>query len=193
MKPKTSSPNALTLALLSRPETVFKVSDIAMLTGVTDSLAIAQRLHYAVRKGYLLSPRKGIYARPGFSLEELACRLYVPSYISLEYVLQREGVIFQYGSEITCVGRLSREMDVDGSTILYRKIKDPILLDFTGIEMGRVNIATKERAFLDMLYLNAHCHFDNPQILDRDKVENLLPVYDSVTLTKRAKKILDHD
>lgn len=192
MENKSSSPNALSLALLSRPETVFKVSDVAMLTGVTDPLSIAQRLHYAVRNGYLVSPRKGFYARPGFSMEEMACRLYVPSYISLEYVLQREGVIFQYGSEITAVGRFCREVNINGSTILYRKIKDSILLNPVGVELGTINLATKERAFLDMLYLNANCHFDNPRLLDRDKVEGLLPVYNSVTLTKRAKNILDN-
>lgn len=192
MKTNSSSPNALSIALLSRPETVFKVSDVAMLTGVTDPLSIAQRLHYAVRNGYLVSPRKGFYARPGYSMEEMACRLYVPSYISLEYVLQRAGVIFQYGSEITAAGRFTREVNVDGSTILYRKVKDSILLNTAGIERGAINIATKERAFLDMLYLNANCHFDNPRLLDRARVEYLLPVYNSATLTKRAKTILDN-
>lgn len=192
MEANYSSPNALSLALLSRPESVFTVSDVAMYTGVTSPGAIARRMLYAVRNRILVSPRKGFYARPGYSIEEMACRLYVPSYISLEYVLQREGVIFQYSSVITSVARLSREVDIDGRTLSYRKIKDSILIDTSGIEHGTVNIATKERAFLDMLYLNANCHFDNPGLLDRSKVEQLLPIYNSKTMAQRAINILDH-
>jgi len=61
-----------------------------------------------VRAGKFLNPRKGIYAKSGFSKEELACILYTPAYISLEYVLQKAGVVFQYDPALTAVSYLSR-------------------------------------------------------------------------------------
>ena len=188
-----SSPNALTLELLSQSRvSVFRISDVAMMTGETDRSKLVQRLRYGVSKGYLVSPCKGIYAKKDFSIEELACKLYVPSYISLDTVLQKAGVIFQYSSEISLVSYLSRTIDLSGKSIKYRKIKNEIIIDMRGINRGEINMATPERAFLDTLYLNSHYHFDNPSILDKYAVENLLSIYNSPTLAKRAHNILSH-
>lgn len=187
-----SSPNSTALTLMQQPQTVFKVTDIALLTGDTNPIAIVQRMAYALKKKLFVSPRRGVYAKHGYSFDELACRLFVPSYLSLEHILQRAGVIFQYGSETTMVSYLNRTIDVDSRTISYRKIKDEILINPAGIRRGIVNEATTERAFLDMLYLNANCHFDNPAAIDKDTVIKLLPIYNSPTLSKRALKILDN-
>ena len=143
------------------------------------------------KKGEIINPRKGIYAKPGYDEKELACLLYTPSYISLEYVLQRAGIIFQYSDEITSVGNLSRSVEIDGKVYRYRKIKGEILIDTAGvIREGNVNIATQERAFLDTLYLNSNYYFDNPVSLDKQKVLSLLPIYNSKTLEQRVTKIL---
>ena len=188
-----SSPNAITLEILNQSRaSIFRVSDIAMMTGETNRSRIVQRLRYGVKKGYLVSPCNGIYAKTDYSLEELACKLYIPSYISLETVLQKAGVIFQYSGEISLVSYLSRTVRVAGRSLRYRKIKNEIIMDMRGINRGEINIATAERAFLDTLYLNSHYHFDNPGILDRNMIESLLPIYHSPTLTKRALNILSH-
>ena len=188
-----SSPNALTLELLSQSRaSVFRIADVAMITGETNRSRLVQRLRYGVSKGYLVSPCNGIYAKTDFSIEELACKLYVPSYISLDTVLQKAGVIFQYSSEITMVSYLSRSVDISGKSIRYRKMKNEIIVDMRGINRGEVNEATPERAFLDTLYLNSHYHFDNPSVLDKNVIENLLSVYNSPTLAKRAHNILSH-
>lgn len=186
-----SSPNALILELLNQDRaTVFRISDIAMMTGETDRSRLVQRLRYGIKKGYLSSPCHGIYAKKKYSVEELACKLYVPSYISLDTVLQKAGVIFQYSEEISLVSYLSRHIEVGGRQIRYRKIKNQIIVDLNGINRGEINEATPERAFLDTLYLNSHYHFDNPAVLDMDKIKRLLPIYHSPTLTKRALNIL---
>ena len=52
--------------------------------------------------------------------EELACTLYTPSYISLEYVLQKAGVVFQYDERITAVSYLRRSIDIQFQNA-YRK------------------------------------------------------------------------
>lgn len=188
-----SSPNGIILDLLCQSRaTVFRISDVAMITGETNRSRLVQRLRYGVSKGYIVSPCKGIYAKTDFSMGELACKLYVPSYISLDTVLQKAGVIFQYSSEITMVSYLSRTVDLSGKAIRYRKIKNEIIVDMRGIKRGEINEATPERAFLDTLYLNSHYHFDNPSVLDKNVIESLLSVYNCATLAKRAHNILSH-
>ena len=156
-----------------------------------DRETVKNRMIGYVRAGEILNPRKGIYAKPCYDEKELACLLYTPSYISLGYVLQRAGIVFQYSDEITSVGNLSRSIEIDGKVYRYRKIKGEILVDTTGIlREGNVNMASPERAFLDTLYLNSNYCFDNPSSLNKEKVLSLLPIYNSKTLEKRALKIL---
>jgi len=145
-----------------------------MLVGVSDFKPLNKKLNYHVRTGKLLNPRKGIYAKPGYKPEELACIVYTPSYISLEYVLQRSGVIFQYGSVITSISYLSRRIEVDDMAYQYRKIKGDILANLNGINRlaNHVNIASAERAFMDVMYLDPNYYFDNLFLaIWRDTVE----------------------
>lgn len=184
--------NQLLLDLYKDKASVFTMQKIAMAYGQgLDRNMVKNRMIGYVRKGEILNPRKGIYAKPGYDENELACLLYSPSYISLEYVLQRSGVIFQYSDEITIVGNLSRSLEIDGKVYRYRKIKGKILIDTSGIiREGNVNIASPERAFLDTLYLDSNYYFDNPSLLDKEKVVSLLPIFSSKTLERRVLKIL---
>ena len=171
--------------------TVFTLNDIAVLTGESDFNSLNKKINYQVGQGRLERPRKGIYVKEGYNPEELACKLYVPSYISLEYILQEAGVMFQYDSRITSVSYLTREVTIEQKTYSYRKIKGEIMIDTSGIiRNGNINKATPERAFLDLLYLNGDYYFDNLNPLDRDVINRLLPIYDSKILPKRAQKIL---
>lgn len=184
--------NQLLLDLYKDKASVFTMQGIAMAYGQgLERNTIKNRMISYVKKGEIINPRKGIYAKPGYDEKELACLLYTPSYISLEYVLQRAGIIFQYSDEITSVGNLSRSVEIDGKVYRYRKIKGEILIDTAGvIREGNVNIATQERAFLDTLYLNSNYYFDNPISLDKQKVLSLLPIYNSKTLEQRVTRIL---
>lgn len=154
-------------------DTVFTLPAVALLLGETSFQLLNQKLNYYARTGKLLRPRKGIYAKPGYNPEELACLLYTPSYLSLEYVLQKAGIVFHYNSRITAVSYLSRTVEVENQTIVYRKIKNEILVDLRGIaRKGNINEAIPERAFLDTLYLNGSYYFDNIHSLDGKKSRN---------------------
>jgi len=171
--------------------TVFRINDIALLTDNADPL-LYQKLNKLVKKGKLLNIRKGIYAKEGYKSEELACLLYTPTYISLGYVLQRSGVIFQYDSAITNICYLNRDICVNGQSIQYRQVKREILLNTNGIiHTNNTNTATPERAFLDTLYLNGFFYFDNIKPLNVKKIYELLPIYNSASLIKKAEKILN--
>jgi len=183
----------LIFSLYNDSRTVFKLNDIAMLTGETNFEALNKKLNYYVRTGKILNLRKGIYAKLNYNLEELACRIFLPSYISLEYVLQKSGVVFQYSSEITSVSYLSRNVEINNQAFSFRKIKNNLLMNTLGIiqNQNSVNIATPERALLDMLYLNANYHFDNLNSLDKSLLINLLPLYNSKTISQRLNKIIN--
>lgn len=172
--------------------TVFKLTDIAMLFPLDDVKYLSDRLGYYVQTGRLQNPRKGIYAKTNYNPLELANILYAPSYISLDYVLQQAGIVFQYDTRYTSVSYLSREIDADGMIFSYRRIKEEIIMDSTGIVRSpeNINIATPERAFLDMLYLNKAFYFDNLNTLDSPLINRILPAYGSVALERRVTKLL---
>lgn len=184
----------IVLSLYKDDRTVFRLIDVAMLTEETDMQRLSKKLNYYVGNGQLQNPRKGIYTKPGYRPEELACRIYSPSYISLEYVLQKAGVIFQFDGKITVVSYLSRNIEVNKQSISYRKIKGELLVNTSGLRKlsTHVNIAGPERAFLDMLYLNPNFYFDNLNPLDKKLLIKLLSVYQSKALNQRVNKIL-HD
>lgn len=171
--------------------TVFRLSDIAMLFPEEESKYLANRTGYYVQTGRLLNLRKGIYAKLGYNPLECANIFYTPSYISLEYVLQQAGVVFQYDSRYTSVCYLSREIEVDGNIYNYRRIKEEIVIDTTGIiRKDNINVATPERAFLDMLYLNKDFYFDNINSLDRQLISRIIHIYKSAALKKRVTELL---
>lgn len=194
MNSSRNTDNDILLAIYKEPVSVYRLKDIAILVNETDFNSLNGKLNYYVRSGKLLNPRKGIYAKPGFTAEEVACKLYTPSYISLQYVLQRSGMIFQYDSAVTAVSYLSRSVDLGGQALVYRKMKGSVLVNTRGIlrEKG-ISIATAERAFLDLCYLDIYYYFDNLHPLNRDKISQLLPVYQNAALNKRVTKLLLND
>jgi len=183
---------SLLLDIFKDQRTVFKIADITMLFPHEDSRYISDRMRYYVKTGRLLNPRKGVYAKPGYYPLELANILYTPSYISLEYVLQKSGIVFQYDTRITSISYLSRELIVDDRFLSYRKISQNIIMESAGIfrDGTHVNMATPERAFLDILYLNKDFYFDNLKPLDKQMIDKIIPAYKSMSLETRVQKLL---
>ena len=149
--------------ILSSSRSVFNIQSLRMLMECENSQKLTQSLHYYIKEGKISNPRRGIYTKAYYNEQEMACSLFRPVYISLEYVLQRAGVVFQYD---------------DG---------------MEGIEQhDNILIATPERAFLDMVYLSAgNCYFDNLHPLNKTKVKQLLPLYQSKVLTMRTTELLN--
>ena len=188
-----SSQTSLFQMILESPRTVFTVQSLMMQTGCNYSSRLAKSLHYYAKEGRIRNPRRGIYTKQKYDVQELACSLFRPSYISLEYVLQRAGVVFQWDDSVTCVSYLSRAVEVDGKQYQYRKISPELWIGLEGIEQrDNVAIATPERAFLDMVYLSAgNCYFDNLRPLSVKQVRKLLPLYRSQKLNERVATLLN--
>ncbi len=178
--------NELLTALYKRTETVFTLKDISLMFPDISYVNLKKRMAYFAGKGGIKKIRRGIYVKDNYDILELANKLYSPSYISLETVLAKEGVVFQYYREIFLVSYLSRSLTVAGNDLGYRKIKDEILFNHKGIErINQTEVATKERAFLDVVFLYKDYYFDNLRPLDWEKIEELKVIYNSKIFNKR--------
>lgn len=178
--------------ILSSSRTVFTTQGLTMTDDTRDCASIGRSLRYYVSSGAIRSPRNGIFTKPKYEEQEMACVLLKPSYISLEYVLARAGVTFQYSEEITCISYQTRTIEVDGKSYVFRKINPMLWVNMLGIEQrDNIAIATPERAFLDMVYLSAgQCYFDNLHPLSKRLIRKILPVYNSKVLAKRVEELL---
>jgi len=172
--------------------TVFTFNDIGLLLGESDKDKLKQKVNYYVRNNMMLNIRKGLYAKENYNPEELACKIFTPAYLSLEYVLQKAGAIFQYSGKFTLVSYLSRSIKADNNLLEYRRIKEPVLINTTGINRlpADINIASPERAFLDILYLDKEFYLDNPEALDKKKIISILPAYNSKVMAERVRKAI---
>ena len=176
--------------LLRSPKTVFTTKDIALLWNEKGKNNVSVRLSSYVKNGKLIRVHQGIYAKDkNYDRFELATRIYTPSYVSFETVLTRAGVNFQYYGNIFVASYVTREIEVDGQKISFVRMKDYVLSDTTGIEhISDIATATKERAFLDRVYISKDYHFDHLDVLDWDKVFEILPVYRNQRMNKKVDK-----
>lgn len=179
-------------SILRSQKTVFSFKDIALLWGNSDNAAMV-RVSYYVKNGHLYHIRRGFYAKDkNYNKLELSVKIFTPSYVSFETVLASNDIIFQYYSQIFVASYLTRDIVCDDQTYSYRKIKDLVLANQSGVEnKNECSIATKERAFLDTLYINKDYHFDNLSPLDWDKVLEMLPMYKNKRMAEKVKKIYE--
>jgi len=123
-----------------------------------------KKITQLLKKEYLISLKKGIYTTRIYFLvnkkrlaEYLANVLYYPSYLSLEYVLQKQGLIpgavYVYSS---VTSKLPRAFQNKISTFSYRHIKESLFIGYDEVDFKenyKIKIATKAKALFDFLYL----------------------------------------
>lgn len=181
-------------SLLREHQTVFSFKELLLKFKPDKIKTLQSQLHYYVNNGDLHHIRRGLYARDSnYNRLELATKILTPSYISFETVLSSAGIIFQYYSQIFVASYQSREIVCDEKKYIFRTIKPTILTNSLGINIeAGYSIASPERAFLDIIYLDKNYHFDNLEPLDWDKVYEILPLYgNSISMKKRVA--LYHD
>ena len=174
------------LQLYKNKDTVFTAREVALLWREDNLNRLKNKIKYYVDKGDLIRLRRGIYAKKEYNIQEAAIKIYKPAYISFETVLTESGVIFQYYETIFAASYLSREIALsDGQKIKYRKLKNDILLNPKGIiQKGEIAVASVERAFLDMVYINPQYYFDNLSVIDWKKCWELAEIYKNKSLIK---------
>jgi len=149
-------------------------------------------------KGMVERISRGVYlntlreARP--DIEEIACFLRIPSYISCEWALNRHGVILQSPAVCTVltlqssVGK-SRNIATGGVTIEFSRIAPKLFTGFEGKD--GYNLATPEKALLDAIYLRKHVPFADEldfDAIDHDQLELLAQAFPAM-VKKRLNEV----
>src|SRR3989338_1188203 len=156
------------LDLMRSKNTIFTTKDVSLLWQESDVNYVRKKLYRYVKTGKLFSVRKGIYTKDkNYEKYELATKIFTPSYVSFETVLASSGVIFQFYGQVFAASYVSRQFTIEEQTYALRKIKNSVLTNRIGIEAkNNYFIASPERAFLDVMYLNKEYYFDNLSRID---------------------------
>jgi len=113
----------------------------------------------ALERGFITRLTRGVYVnsrlKPDPTLEEAACFVRTPSYISAEWALHLHGVIIQVPTVCTVVTLstavgVSRNLLWRDVAIEYSHIADKLYFGFEARE--GYNLATPEKALLDYVY-----------------------------------------
>lgn len=179
--------------LLRSNKTIFSNKDVALMWGEEADGSVRVRLNYYVKAKKLIRVHRGLYAKDkNYNRYELATRINTPSYISFETVLGSSGMTFQYYGNIFVASYIKRNMEVDGQRIEFVKMKDYVLSNTLGIENSDGYArATKERAYLDRIYVSKKYYIDNTSPLDWEKVFEILPIYHNKRMEKTVKGYYD--
>jgi len=98
---------------------------------------------------------QGIYIPFGkdLDIERVAGQIYLPCYLSFEYVLSKYGILNLVPYTLTfATPRKSRRYTIAGRDVEFRKIKQGLFWGFRDTESAC--IAEKEKAFLDQIYFH---------------------------------------
>jgi predicted transcriptional regulator of viral defense system len=158
--------------ILQKLSQLFRYADVEKYTGNANVF-----LTRALKNGLIERIARGVYInaflknRP--EIEDVACFLRTPSYISCEWALNRHGILLQ--SPLVCtvltlstaVG-LARNVQYGGATIEFSHLAARL---FTGFETREgYNMALPEKALLDTIYLRKAIPFpDELEIARLDK------------------------
>ena len=176
--------------LYQSSKTILTNRDLALLWQESNKNKLNAKIAYYVKQKILFSLARGIFTKTKqYDPKELATSIYIPAYISFETVLRESGVIFQHYDTIFVASKYSKTVIIDKHTFSFRKLKDAVLYNSTGIIIkDNYSIATTERAFLDMIYLFPNYYFDNLQSINFQKCFELATIYNNNQLVKRLNK-----
>ncbi|MBI5207058.1 MAG: hypothetical protein HY934_04625 [Candidatus Firestonebacteria bacterium] len=182
--------NNLIVKLYQIPKIVLTTKDIALIWHENNPNNLKSKISYYVKQGTLIKLTRGIFSKhKDYNPKELATSIYIPSYISFETVLREAGIIFQHYDTIFIASRWSKTIKCDEYVFTYRKMKDEILYNPTGIiNQDCYSIANKERAFLDTIYLFPNYFFDNLENIKWDFCFEFVNIYKNQQLIKRLNK-----
>lgn len=178
--------------LLSVPQSVFTVDDLAVLWKMPDRSKLWESIKYYLRTQRLYSIQRGVYAlAEDFAPFEVGVKLFPPAYISFSTALAHHGVIFQYDSAIHLMAQASKRLEIStGQVFIYHQLKNDVLLNQRGIEkVDGYWIAGLERAICDTSYLVPGFVFEHPGNANPKKLERIARLYSNKALEKRIRQI----
>lgn len=144
-------------------QTVFSLTELSTINPNYIGTKLNSAIKYLVKNGDLTRLSRGLYSlNKDYSRQEFANKYRSPSYISLYTALSESGIVFQPYSSIYLLSKRSETKIVNEINIIYKNIKDEILLNSLGIfSDNNISKASPERAICDTIYLLGDQFFDN--------------------------------
>ena len=175
---------------------VFTSQDFVNIFNIDRKVATVKLSRYKA-KGYLISPRRGIYYLRDEVGDKfrIANKVYSPSYVSLDTALSRHNIIPETVYTITSVTtKATREFTDEQTTYRYYKIKKQAYIGYDLI--NDVLIADPEKALVDYLYfvaLGKRVLNDRMDIakLDKQNIFNYANYFNDKRLDNLLKKIFE--
>lgn len=145
---------------------VFKRGNLSVVLG-QNRRTLDGRLLSFVTRGLLTPLKKGVYLNKYFYdsspdkeevLEYAGSVLVFPSYLSLEYVLAKRGVLAESVNTFTYITtKKTRRFETAVGTYTYRSIKDALFSDYEEIQYDslKYNVAKTYKALFDFIYFAA--------------------------------------
>ncbi len=183
-----------TINIWNSQNTVFTINELSTIIEHSSDTSLRLKISNYTKKWYLKRLHRWIYSIPNkkINILEFANKIYSPSYISFFTALYHYGIIFQANpTEIDIAYKKSQVVKRDSVwiNIRLRCLKEDILLNNKWLIIKETyTIASKERAFLDTIYLYKNIHFDNIDSLDLKKLVDLIPIYKKNIMKSRIIK-----
>lgn len=181
---------------------VFTAQDLGVLWNYADERKLYELIKYYVNSRQIHALTRGLYSlkeydekslrEDGELLFEIANKLVPNSYISLYTAMHLHGLAFQYYDEIYSVAGRTAIRTVKGIRFVYKKIKDDILFNESGIEKKNfIRIADVERTICDSLYFFPNLGLEYAENAQKDRLLETAQIYDNRQLTKRIKRLME--
>ncbi|MCX5826693.1 MAG: hypothetical protein NTV58_01650 [Deltaproteobacteria bacterium] len=176
-----------TFDILQALPRLFRSADLYKFTGNANVF-----LTRACQRGLITRLTKGVYINVRMKgeapLEEAACFVRTPSYISAEWALHLHGIIIQAPTVCTvltlstAVG-ITRNLVYQGVAIEYSHLSDRLYFGFESRD--GFNLALPEKALLDTLYYRRGAPFADEMDLDELDIDLLREMSKSFPLRVR--------
>ena len=178
--------------ILDSGKTVFSKKDLEKILNFNTQNALDKFLYREKEKWFLINISRWIYVLKKHNLFELASKVRKKSYISLETVLKKHWVIFQYYDEVFIVSDNTVEKKVWDTVFRFSKVKDSVLLNQLWLEHKWLyTIASIERAICDKIYLSKHYYFDDLSDIDFKKLEEISKIYKNKRLISEVNTLIN--
>jgi hypothetical protein len=177
-----------TIRALQNLPRLFRYADVAKYSAnpnVFLTRALKQEFVSRILKGFYIN--RLLTGRNVLRIEEVACFLRNPAYVSCEWALNYHGVILQSPTVCTTitlspsVGERNK-VSYMGTTIEYSKISESLFWGF--VNEGGFNMAGPEKALMDMLYLRKKVSFKSEfemERINRKKIATIAEKYPQST------------
>lgn len=178
-----------------RSRLFFSVADITQILQIKPTSANMLASRYA-KRGLLLRIKKDMYVFPErwhnfneVQKYQIANLIQVPSYISFMSALSYYEITTQTQQNFYESAALTRSQQtiINSQIFIYYKLKKQFFFDF--VKRDNFFIATKEKAFIDAIYLYSFGKYRldlaslNINKLDKSRIKKLIKIYPDKTKT----------